>query len=146
MRVKPIGSPALLKKEIPNNRLRVKEMLLPIATSSILGEGIDVTAIPDGHFSCSYCKGYKFETSIIGDFHRLEAGCMDCGHAYRFLFPIDCPLPPQQGRFSCFKHKTKGMIIISNSGKLCVGCEDCKTQIIFDIKTEKNIILPGELN
>lgn len=136
----------LLKKEIPNNRLRVKEMMLPIATSNILGEGIDTTAMPEGHFACNYCKGYKFEVSIMGDYHRLETGCMTCGQAYRFLFPLDCPLPPNVGRFQCFKHMNKGMIIIANLGKLCVGCESCKTQIIFDIKTNNNLILSGELN
>jgi hypothetical protein len=143
---KPIGSPAFLKKEIPNNRMRVKEVNLPLSTSTILGDGIDVTALPEGHFSCVHCKNYKFEVSIYGDFHRLEAGCMHCSHAYRFLFPLDCPLPPNVGRFTCFKHKTKGMIIIHNVGKLCVGCESCKTQIIFDIKTKNNLILSGEIN
>ena len=146
MNGKPTGSPALLKKEIPNNRLRVKEVNLPLATSPLLGSGIDVTAMPEGHFACAYCKGYKFEVSIMGDFKRLEAGCMECGHAYRFLFPMDCPMPPNVGRFTCFKHKAKGMIVISNSGKLCVGCEVCKTQIVFDIKTKDNILLPGDIN
>lgn len=146
--------PAYLKRETPNNRLRVKEVTLPAAFSNVLGEGLDVTALPEGHFSCIRCKGYLFECNIMGDFHRLEVGCMGCGHAYRFLFPLDCPLPPQQGRFMCYRrrdrlgrplnHQDKGMVIIHNSGKLCVGCEACATQIIFTTKTETNLITPGE--
>lgn len=139
-------APALLKRELPNNRLRVKELSLPLATSSILGDGIDVTTLPEGHFCCVHCKEYKFECSIMGDFHRLEAGCMNCGHAYRFLFPLDCPLPPRKGRFQCFKHMNKGMIVIHNIDKICVGCELCKTQIVFDIRTKSNIISGGILH
>lgn len=134
----------ILKKE--HTRLRVKEMTMPVNQSPILGLGIDVTAIPDGHLACVKCKGYKFECSIMGDFHRLECGCIGCGEAYRLLFPVDCPLPPQSGRFTCFKHKDKAMIVISNSGIICVGCESCKTEIRIRTRTESNIIIPEELH
>lgn len=142
--MKPKALPTILTKN--KTRLRVKEISLPIAHSNILGDGIDVTALPEGHFACNICHGYKFECSIMGDFHRLEVGCMECGKAYRFLFPLDCPLPPQQGRFTCFKHKNKGMIIIHNIDCLCVGCEFCKTQIVFKVKTNTNIIVPENVN
>jgi len=137
----------ILKKEIPNNRLRVKEISVPLSTDTVLGQGIDVMKLPEGHFCCNKCHGYKFEISMLLDNFRLEAGCMNCNEAYRFLFPVDCPLPPVSGRYSCRKHPSKGMIIIHNVGKLCIGCESsCKTQIIFDLDTNSNIILPGDIN
>lgn len=133
---------AFLKRLIPNSRLRVKEVVLPLATTPLLGSGIDVMTLPEGHFSCVGCKGYRFECSMLLDNRRLEAGCMSCGSSYRFLFPIDCPLPEASGRFSCFSHRDKGMVIIHNVGKLCVGCECCKTQIVFDLDTKSNLIIP----
>lgn len=139
-------APAFLKRETPNNRLRVKEMNLPLATSKILGSGIDVTTLPEGHMSCNNCSGYKFEAHMYLDNYRLECGCMSCGNSFRLLFPLDCPLPEISGRFSCFRHPHKGMIIIHNSGSLCIGCECCKSQIIFEIRTKQNILLPGDLN
>lgn len=132
---------AFLKRLIPNNRLRVKEVSLPLATSEVLGLGIDVMTLPEGHFACVGCKGYRFECSMILDSYRLEAGCMGCGKAYRFLFPFDCPLPSVSGRYSCFRHPDKGMVVIHNVGKLCVGCEKCRTQVIFDLKTKSNLVL-----
>lgn len=126
--------------------LRVKEVELPLATSEILGSGIDVTALPEGHFSCVRCKNHKFECSVILDSHRLEVGCIECNSSYRFLFPLDCPMPPTPGRFSCKKHPDKGMIIIHNTDVICVGCEKCYTQILFQIKTYNNLILAEEMH
>lgn len=139
-------APAYLKQVIPNNRLRVKEMTLPLATSEVLGSGIDVTTLPEGHLSCSKCSGYKFEAWMHLDNYRLECGCIECGNSFRLLFPIDCPLPPLSGRYTCKKHPEKGMIIIHNVDKLCVGCELCKTEIIFDIKTKNNLIITEALH
>lgn len=137
----------ILKKEIPNNRLRVKEMNLPLATGVLLGSGIDVTTLPEGHMSCTNCSGFRFEASLFLDNFRIELGCIGCGKAYRLLFPVDCPLPESKGRWTCFKHKDKAVIIIHNSGKLCIGCESCRSQVIFDVRPkDKNILLPGDIN
>lgn len=138
---------AYLKRDPEKQKgLRVRSKQIPLSTSDILGTGIDVMHLPEGHMACTICNGYKFECSIIGDFHRLEIGCMACGKAYRMLFPFDCPLPPQNGRFTCFKHPDKGMIIVHNVDVLCVGCESCKTEIVFELKTKSNLILPGDMH
>lgn len=138
---------AFLKKDPDKQKgLRVREISVPLATDVVLGSGIDVMTLPEGHFACNKCHGHKFECSIILDHSRLEVGCVNCNASYRFLFPLDCPLPPHKGRFSCKKHPEKGMIIIHNMGKLCVGCESCKTQIIFDLDTKNNLILAGDMN
>jgi hypothetical protein len=137
-----------LKKDPAKQKgLRVKEISIPLTTDSILGSGIDVTSLPEGHFSCQICKGFKFDCDIMLDYHRLEVGCRECGKAYRFLFPIDLPLPAQKGRFTCKKHPDKGMIIIHNVGMFSCGCESCATQIVFDVrKTKNNLILPEDIH
>lgn len=133
---------SFLKRLIPNSRLRVKQVDLPLNTSRVLGSGIDVMTLPEGHFACATCGAYKFECSMLFDNYRLEAGCMNCGDAYRFLFPLDCPLPEMSGRFTCWRHRDKGMVIIHNMGKLSVGCEICNTEVIFDLDTKSNLIIP----
>lgn len=140
----------LLKKE--HSRMRVKEVQLPSNTSPILGTGIDVMTLPEGHLSCIKCKGYKFECWVYLDNHRIEMGCMNCGESYRLLFPLDISLPGSSGRYVCLRkrdskgrptdHSNKGMILIHNSGYLGIGCEACKTQLTVILKTQSNIIIP----
>lgn len=121
-----------LKKE--HTRLRLKQMEVPISTSPVLGAGIDVAKCPDGHLSCPICRGFKFECSVVLDSRRIEIGCMHCGWSDRLLLPFSVDLSQfSGGRFTCFKHQEKGMVIINNSGKLCVGCEACKTQVVINI-------------
>tara|TARA_R110000868_G_scaffold369704_1_gene633134 strand:+ start:2109 stop:2519 length:411 start_codon:yes stop_codon:yes gene_type:complete len=133
----------ILKKQY--TRLRVKQVSAPLSTSPILGSGIDVMCLPEGHMSCANCAGYKFEASSILDAQRVELGCMGCGQAYRLLFPMDLAIP-FQGRFICKSHPTKGMIVIHNIDTLCIGCEICFTELQIKLRTETNIIMPGDLN
>ncbi len=132
-----------IKKEKP--KMRVREQVLPASENVLLGEGIDVTKLPEGHLACWRCKGYKFECSLQGDNFRVECGCISCNEAYRLLFPITCPMPEQKGRFTCHRHPDKAMIVIHNVGYLSIGCELCKTQIIF--KIQEGLIIPeGGIN
>ena len=71
------------------HHLRVKASELPLSSFGVLGAGIDVTALPEGHMSCPQCQGFKFECSVFLDAHRLECGCMKCGWSCRLLFPMD---------------------------------------------------------
>lgn len=121
-------------------RMRVKEVNLPAAESPLLGVGIDVTTLPEGHLSCVKCHGYKFEAWIYGDNFRVEMGCIECNHSYRLLFPLTCQMPPQQGRFTCFNHPKKAMILIHNVDTVCIGCESCYSEIQFKVK--EGIIIP----
>lgn len=140
-------APAYLRRELPNNRLRVKEMSLPLATSEILGVGIDTTTLPEGHLACGNCARYKFEAWLMLDNYRIELGCLTCGQGFRLVFPVDMILPAEKGRWTCFKHPKAGIIVIHCSGNLCLGCERCKNQVIFDVKPKgTNLIMPGEIN
>lgn len=132
---------SFLKKLFPTNRLRVKQFEMPLMTSKLLGSGIDVMTLPEGHMSCVQCQGYKFECWNYGDSHRIELGCMACGESYRLLFPLDIVLPEKQGRYSCLRHPSKGMIVIHNIDVLSVGCECCYTEMNIQLKTKSNIIL-----
>lgn len=129
----------LLNKK--HTRMRVKEIALPFISSPILGHGIDVTALPEGHLSCPMCKKHLFEASLYGDNHRIEMGCISCNWSCRLLFPLDVSLPEKQGRFTCKKHPTKGMVCIHNVDTISIGCESCKTEINIKVKTKSNLIL-----
>jgi hypothetical protein len=123
-------------------RLRVRASELPITGSKILGEGIDISVAPDGHLSCPGCQRFRFEVSKLGDSHRLEIGCMHCGWNTRLLLPIDCDLSRlDNGRFSCLKHKDRGMVIIKNNTALCIGCESCATQIVLDMRSNTGLVV-----
>lgn len=129
----------LLKKQ---TRLRVKAWEAPLTGDRILGNGIDIVKSPDGHLSCPVCQGFKFEVSKYGDTARLEIGCVKCNWSERILLPADCNLSNlPNGRFTCFKHKERGMIVIKNGEALCLGCESCKTQVVISIKNKGGIIL-----
>ena len=121
-------------------RLRVKEVSMPASESPLLGIGIDVTSLPEGHLSCINCHTHKFECWLYGDNHRIEMGCLECGHSYRLLFPITVQMPPEQGRFTCKTHPDKGMILIHNVDTVCIGCELCYTEIQFKVK--EGLIVP----
>jgi hypothetical protein len=141
----------ILKKE--HTRLRVHATELPLSASGILGAGIDVTTLPEGHLSCPQCQGFKFECWVFLDAHKIECGCMKCGWSCRLLIPMDVNIDQfgKSGRFTCmrrnnalahpFIHENKGMIIIHNSGTLSVGCEACKTEIDIKLKTKTNLVL-----
>lgn len=122
-------------------RLRVKEHALPAGVSPILGTGIDVMTLPEGHLSCIVCHGYKFEASLMGDAHRVELGCVECSSPYRLLFPLDVIMPAARGRFVCHRHPKKAMIIIHNSGYLSVGCESCYTEIDFQLRKAEGLVI-----
>jgi hypothetical protein len=121
-------------------QLRVREASLPLATSPILGNGIDATTLPEGHLSCVRCKGYKFEAWVYMDAHRLEMGCVQCNENYRLLFPMDVTLP-MDGRFICKKHPEKAMVLIHNVDVVCVGCESCRSEIQIFLKTKSNLVM-----
>jgi hypothetical protein len=139
----------ILKRQ---TRLRVKARSLPDA-SPILGEGVDVMAIPDGHLSCPKCQGFRWECWVVLDAHRLELGCFSCGYSARLFFPLDIDLFKfgASGRFTCLRwdketgkipvHQDKAMIVIKNSDVLCVGCEACRTEVRIDLITKTNLVL-----
>lgn len=122
------------------SRLRVKEVELPASSSPILGAGIDVMTLPEGHLSCVKCHGHRFECWLYGDNHRLEMGCMKCNENYRLLFPMDVKWPQRHGRFVCQRHPTKAMILIHNIDVVSIGCELCKTEIDIFLDTKTNLI------
>lgn len=130
----------LFKRAFRGLRLRSKD--LPTSSSPILGTGIDVMTLPEGHMACSTCHGYKFEASVLMDKHRVELGCIECNAPYRLLFPLDVVMPEKQGRFYCKRHPDKGMIVIHNTDVLSIGCERCFTEINFQLRKAGGIIIP----
>ena len=124
-------------------RLRVKQWEAPLTGDKILGKGIDITTCPDGHLSCPQCARPQFECWVYSDKHYIEIGCIGCGWSERILLPYDVDLSKRfgEGRFTCFRHPTSGMIIIKNTDKLCIGCQFCKTQVILDIQSKSNLII-----
>lgn len=124
-------------------RMRVKELVLPASESPLLGVGIDAANLPEGHLSCTKCKGYKFECWLAGDSHRVELGCPECNSSYRLLFPLDVIMPERQGRFTCHKHPTRYMVCIHNADTVCIGCESCYTEIQFKLKKASGLIVPN---
>ena len=137
----------------PHTRMRVKAHELPLSMSGVLGAGIDVMNLPEGHLSCPVCQGFKFECWVFLDNHRLECGCMKCGWSCRLLFPMDIDLSQfgKTGRFTCLRrdsethehliHEHCGMIIIHNTDVLSVGCEKCRTEVDIKLKTKSNLVL-----
>lgn len=134
----------ILKKE--KTRLRVKQVNLPAHESPILGVGVDVMTLPEGHACCSKCSGHLFECWVYGDNHRVELGCLQCGHPTRYLFPLDVDMPNKQGRFTCNRHPDKGMVLIHNIDIISIGCEKCYTEIDFKLKNKHGLIIPGDIN
>lgn len=136
-------------------RMRVKETSLPQNNSGVLlGRGIDVTNLPEGHLCCSKCHGYKFECWMFGDNRRIEMGCIECGESERLLFPLDVELakatPTQylgqynalgEGRFQCRRHPDKAMVLIHNVDVVSIGCECCFTEMNICLRKAKGIIL-----
>lgn len=131
----------ILKKE--QTKLRVREAKLPIVVDKILGKGIDVMALPEGHLSCARCGTFKFECWTYGDNFRIEMGCLECGENYRMLLPLDVHFP-HNGRFSCKKHPDKGMILIHNVDVVSIGCECCRTELDIKLKKAKGLVLASE--
>jgi hypothetical protein len=122
--------------------LKVKDVLVSaLDRSDVLGVGIDVMALPEGHLVCNKCKKHKFECWIYGDNYVIEMGCMECGESYRLLFPIDAKLPDKAGRFTCLRHPGKGMILIHNTDVIGIGCESCFTEIRICLRKAKGIVL-----
>lgn len=126
-------------------RLRVKEVNLPMIDSPILGYGVDVTALPEGHASCPQCGKHLFECWLYGDNHRIEMGCMECNANYRLLFPLDVNMPAQQGRFTCKRHPEKGMVLIHNVDVISIGCESCYTEIDIKLKKAQGLTIAEDL-
>lgn len=125
-----------LKKE--KTKLRVREFRIPRAVS-VLGNILDATKLPEGHLCCSRCHGYKFEASGYPGGNKIELGCVDCNERIYLAFPIDVVVPP--GRYGCWKHSNKGMIVIHNLDVLCIGCESCKSEIRIEMKKKDGIII-----
>jgi len=134
------------------SRLRVNDVSLPLATSELLGSGIDVMTLPEGHLSCAKCGKHLFECWVYLDNHRIEMGCMNCGASYRLLFPLDVdllsPFSGKSGRFSClrrkkghFLHQNKGMVLIHNVDTICIGCELCNSEVQIKLKKAEGLIL-----
>lgn len=128
----------LLKKE--HTKMRTKEVQLPLSTSSVLGTGIDVTALPEGHLSCPQCKGHLWEAWVYLDAHKVEMGCRGCNWKCRLLFPLDV-IFPHSGRWSCTKHPDKGVVLIHNVDVINIGCEKCFRDITFKLRKAEGLIL-----
>lgn len=128
--------PTFLQKT--KTRLRVKQSTIPY-TPGVLGNMLDATKLPEGHFCCSKCSGYKFEASGFPGGNKIELGCMQCNERYYMYFPVDCVVP--EGRFYCKKHPKKGMILIHNIETVCIGCESCKTEMQIKVKDKGGLIL-----
>lgn len=124
-------------------RLRVKQVELPISDSVVLGSGIDVTSLPDGHLSCVRCQSPFFECWVYLDERRLEMGCVKCNTAYRVLFPMDVSLTPfkNYGRFSCKKHPEKAMVLIKNQETVSIGCQCCYSEVQIKLRSKSNLVL-----
>ena len=123
-------------------RLRVKANEAPLSGDKVLGQGIDVVKMPEGHVACPMCDTPYFECWVGLDNHRIEIGCCKCGWDTRLLLPIETDLKEfLNGKFTCFKHPKGQMVIIKNIDMLCVGCRYCRTQIVLDLKTKSNLIL-----
>lgn len=131
----------ILKKE--HTRLRVRQAALPISIDKILGKGIDVMNLPEGHLSCARCGKFLFECWLYGDNFRIEMGCMECGESYRLLLPLDVHLG-KQGRFTCRRHPEKGMILIHNIDVVSIGCECCNTELDIKLKKAKGLVLADD--
>jgi hypothetical protein len=145
-------SPTILTKE--KTRLRVRQSTLPVS-STILGKGIDVMGLPEGHLCCGKCGSHLFECWMYGDVRRVEMGCMGCGESTRLYFPMDVKLDdvagsdPRfckndslgQGRFQCLRHPTKGMILVHNVDVVSIGCESCFTEINICLRKAKGMVL-----
>lgn len=139
----------ILQKKRP--KMFVREVELPVSEDKILGTGVDVTNLPEGFLACPQCKKWKFECWVYLDAHRVELGCLGCGHSMRLLFPLDIDLLRfgGAGRFTCLRrknghllHDKLGMVVIHNSGTISFGCEACKTECNINVrKTESNLIL-----
>jgi hypothetical protein len=131
----------ILQKQ--HTRLRVKETKLPEMQSKLLGNGLDVMSLPEGHLCCPKCSGYKFECWVILDSHRLEMGCMACGDSTRLLFPLDVDLLAfgKAGRFTCKRHPKAGMILIHNVDVISCGCEKCNTEVDIKLKKASGLVM-----
>jgi hypothetical protein len=128
-----------LKRE---TKLRVKEMPLNALGESKGVTTVDATKLPEGHLSCSQCHGFKFECNNDIAAAKIVCGCLGCGAAYNFIFPLDVSLKQMgNGRFTCKKHDGRGFVVIHNTDKLCFGCESCKTQVVIDLKTRNNLVI-----
>lgn len=128
------------------SRLQVKEVQMPITGDVLLGNGIDVMTLPEGHLSCSKCGKHLFECWVYLDTHRLEMGCQSCGHSYRLLFPLDIDLMRfgKNGRFTCKKHPDKGFVLIHNMDVISIGCEKCTTEVQVILKTKNNLVIAND--
>ena len=123
-------------------RIRVKAYEAPLTGSKILGQGIDMMSMPDGHVACAACQNPFFECWVYLDNHRVEIGCMKCGNSYRLLFPLDVDLSQfAGGRFVCFRHPNSGMVIIKNTDCVCIGCQLCKSQVTISLKKSQNLLV-----
>ena len=130
----------ILKKE--KTKLRVRAYEAPLKGDKILGEGIDILSMPDGHLSCAQCQSPWMECQVCLDSHRLEVGCCKCGWNTRVLFPIDVDLfKLGNGIFSCKKHPGNEMVVIKNDDTVCIGCRYCKTEARILLQTKSNLVL-----
>lgn len=113
--------------------LRVKQQNLPLSASPILGDGVDVTKLPDGHLCCAQCGKFRMEAWVT--MGKVTCGCVSCGHATALLFPTTVVMP-SDGKFTCKKHPSAASIIISNHGIICIGCEKCKNEVRINVKED----------
>ena len=120
----------------------MKEVQLPLATSEVLGSGIDVMTLPEGHLCCVKCGKFSFECWVYLDNHRLEMGCMSCSASYRLLFPLDVDLSHfgKSGRYTCKRHPLRGFVVIHNVDVVSIGCESCITEVDIKLKTKSNLV------
>lgn len=131
----------ILKRERDKQKgLRLKEVQLPLATSVLLGSGIDAMSLPEGHLACPHCHGHLWEASVFLDAHRIEMGCRGCNWVCRVLFPMNVVFPCS-GRWTCSAHPDKGVILIHNTDVINIGCEKCYRDISFQLKRAGGLIL-----
>lgn len=136
----------LLKKQ--HTRLRVKEVILPASESPVLGVGVDVMHLPEGHLNCIKCKGHLWECWVYTDNHRLEMGCVGCGWSTRLLFPLDVSLSPfgASGRWTCRKHPSLACVLIHNVDCINIGCERCFRDVTIKLRKAQGLIVDTEIN
>lgn len=126
--------------------LQVKGVPLKTDVSGVLGSGIDVMSLPEGHLSCDKCGGHRFEAWVFLDDQRLEMGCCHCGNSYRLMFPMDVSLSPfgKKGRYQCAKHNGAGVILIHNVDVLSIGCEKCWREVRIPLRKSNGLIVADD--
>lgn len=134
----------ILKRK--HDRLHVRAVNLPVTDDRILGSGIDVMNLPEGHLACAKCQSPFFECWVFLSLSRIEMGCIRCGYSNRLNFPYDISLSmfKKMGRFTCAKHPDKGIVLIHNVDVISLGCQCCWREMRIPLKTKSNLVFAND--